>query len=139
MEKTGISVRYAATLALGTLLVTAGPANAADPGVADVGKERYMDYCAVCHGPDATGGGPLANVLNKVPSNLTMLSKNNGGEFPFNTVYDMIDGRDMPVVHGTNEMPIWGGEWRQKSKLGSETELRGRILEIIVYLRSIQQ
>lgn len=114
-------------------------ANAADDDVAKVGEQRFMDFCAVCHGADAKGGGPFAPMLNKAPTDLTMLAKANDGEFPFNQVYDMIDGRSMPGAHGTKDMPIWGGEWKRMDAIGAETALRGRILEIIIYLRSIQQ
>ena len=31
------------------------------------------------------------------------------------------------------------GEWKRMDAIGAETALRGRILEIIIYLRSIQQ
>jgi mono/diheme cytochrome c family protein len=115
------------------------PLLAADQSVEDLGKARYMDYCAVCHGADGKGGGVFKAMLNKAPVDLTLLAKNNGGEFPFGRVYDTIDGRNMPGAHGTVEMPIWGGTWRTDTALGAETELRGRILEMIIYLRSIQQ
>jgi mono/diheme cytochrome c family protein len=130
--------RLAAVSGLAGLLAL--PALAAEPtNVVEAGKARYLDFCAVCHGADAKGGGVFKAMLNKPPVDLTTLSKNNNGSFPFGRVYDQIDGRDMPGAHGTVEMPIWGGTWRTDSALGAETEIRGRILEIIVYLRSIQQ
>lgn len=134
-----LRVPTALALVLGIGIVLSPPAFAADEDVVAMGKQRFMESCAVCHGAEGKGGGPFANVLNKAPSDLTMLSKANDGDFPWSRVYDMIDGREMPRAHGTAEMPIWGVEWRAKSTMGSETELRGRILEMIVYLRSIQQ
>jgi mono/diheme cytochrome c family protein len=107
--------------------------------VEEVGKARFIEGCAVCHGVDAKGTGPVANVLTPKPSDLTMLSKNNGGAFPFMQVYDTIDGRALPSAHGTREMPIWGKRWKGGPSPAAETALRGRILEMIVYLRSIQQ
>jgi len=78
-------------------------------------------------------------MLTKKPADLTVLSKNNGGTFPFDRVFETIDGRDtIGGAHGTKEMPIWGGEWKGSS-VASETALRGRILEMIIYLRSVQQ
>ena len=122
-------------------LLLVGPFNtqAADMGVEEAGKGRFMDYCAVCHGADAKGGGPFATMLTKQPSDLTVLSKNNGGAFPFDRVFETIDGRgNVGGAHGSNEMPIWGADW-EGSSVAAQTALRGRILEMIIYLRSIQQ
>ena len=112
---------------------------AADAGVEEAGKGRFMDYCAVCHGGDGKGGGPFATMLKKQPSDLTMLSKNNDGTFPFDRVFETIDGRgNVGGAHGSAEMPIWGADWEGTS-VAAQTALRGRILEMIIYLRSIQQ
>lgn len=111
----------------------------ADQAVEAAGKVRFMENCAVCHGPDGKGGGPFTTLLKSPPSDLTMLSKGAGGDFPFNRVYDAIDGRSsLKGAHGSKEMPIWGGEWKGSS-VAAETALRGQILEMIIYLRSIQQ
>lgn len=111
----------------------------ADKDVEAAGKARFMENCAVCHGADAKGGGPFTTLLKSAPSDLTMLSKGNGGDFPFNRVYDAIDGRaSVKGAHGSKEMPIWGGEWKGSS-VAAETAVRGQILEMIIYLRSIQQ
>src|ERR1035438_2392809 len=46
------------------------------------GPDLYQRYCAVCHGKDGKGGGPAAAALKAIPTDLTQLSKNNGGKFP---------------------------------------------------------
>jgi len=125
---------------LGLILLAGSLAARAETSTPEsAGKARFMDYCAVCHGADAKGGGPFATLLNKKPSDLTTLSQRNEGEFPFNRVYETIDGRTMPGAHGTEQMPIWGGQWKSSASLGNETGVRGQILETILYLRSIQQ
>ena len=129
--------RLVATLPLALLLSTV--VHAADPGVVEMGKQRYLDNCAVCHGADGKGGGPFTPMLKSPPSDLTILAAKNNGDFPFNAVYDTIDGRGMPTAHGTADMPIWGRQWKNPAQLGGETEVRGRILETLVFLRSIQQ
>jgi len=130
---TGLAI----ALVTGSLFV-AGNAGA-DESVEQAGKARFMENCAVCHGADGKGGGPFAQLLKSPPSDLTVLSKSANGEFPFNRVYEAIDGRDMVKgAHGSKDMPIWGGEWKGSS-VAPETVLRGRILEMIIYLRSIQQ
>ena len=106
------------------------------------GKQRYMESCAVCHGDNGAGVGIVSNYLTKQPSNLTMLAKNNGGSFPFMTVYKTIDGRAKIGAHGSREMPVWGAVYKGTSPEAagmSEAIVRGRILELIVYLESIQE
>jgi mono/diheme cytochrome c family protein len=46
------------------------------------GVDLFKLHCAVCHGVDAKGDGPLAPHLKAMPANLTVLAKNNGGQFP---------------------------------------------------------
>ena len=110
---------------------------AADDAVVTAGKARFDQYCAVCHGSGGKGDGPFANLMTTKPADLTMLAKNNNGEFPFGKVYESIDGRSMLTAHGTTDMPMWGQELKDKGT-GGETELRGRLVETVVYLQSIQ-
>jgi mono/diheme cytochrome c family protein len=103
------------------------------------GWEAFLDYCAVCHGIDGQGNGPLAGELTKKPADLTRLAERNGGEFPFWRVYTTIDGRELSGAHGTREMPVWGFFWKYEDpEFSSDTYTRGRILELMLYLRSIQ-
>src|SRR5271169_6065957 len=37
------------------------------------GSKLYGAYCAVCHGRDAKGSGPMASSLKKAPSDLTRI------------------------------------------------------------------
>ena len=109
-----------------------------------LGRDHYEAKCAVCHGADGKGNGPVANMLTQKPSDLTMMSKNNDGVFPFWTAYEIIDGRKGVGAHGTREMPVWGKELYQAGRGGSqgistETIVRGQIMELLIYLRSIQQ
>jgi len=74
-----------------------------------VGKIQYQSSCAACHGADAKGDGPVSKELKTRPADLTVLAKNNNGVFPYDRVFQMIDGRNSTVAsHGTREMPIWG-------------------------------
>jgi mono/diheme cytochrome c family protein len=111
--------------------------------VAKAGKPTYEQYCAVCHGLAGKGDGGAANILTVKPADLTQVSKRNGGEFPFWRVYRIIDGREEVIRgHGSREMPIWGTELRATAGSGNiaeESTVRGRILELIYYLQSIQE
>jgi mono/diheme cytochrome c family protein len=130
----------------GGLLVAASIADAA-PAFAQhmtIGAIEFRMSCAVCHGEDARGDGPLAHLLTIKPSDLTQLSKRNKGQFPFERMVETIDGRTQVSGHGTREMPVWGTRYeadvgRQYGPYGSETVVRTRILELVHYLETIQQ
>lgn len=105
---------------------------------AEKGRQRFQENCAICHGVDARGAGPFVLLLKKMPPDLTRMKKENNGYFPFDKIYEAIDGRKLPPAHGTSEMPIWGRHYKTVVPEGSETMVRGRILELVLYLRSIQ-
>lgn len=106
-------------------------------GALAAGAAHFEYNCAICHGLDARGNGAFADLLAIKPPDLTGLARAHAGNFPFTQVYRRIDGRDMPLAHGTAAMPLWGT--RLKREGGDETYVRGRLFEIILYLESIQQ
>ena len=114
----------------------------------ELGRNEYVTACAGCHGESAMGDGPLAGLLNIETPNLTTLTAEKGaGEFPFEWVVWMVDGRNIIRAHGA-EMPIWGDRYMASAKMAeaaSETPeaqelmIRGRILSLVYYLESIQK
>jgi mono/diheme cytochrome c family protein len=111
----------------------------------DVGKYEYDGHCAICHGVSGTGQGiePYWSYLSKTPANLTTLSKNNGGVFPFARVYQTIDGREQVQAHGTREMPVWGREYTEAGANMSpyynpEAFARAKILALTEYIYRLQ-
>jgi hypothetical protein len=46
--------------------------------------------------------------MAKPVTNLTVLSSNNDGVFPFKQVEKSITGKSQVVAHGTIDMPVWG-------------------------------
>ena len=120
---------------------------------ADAGKSEFQSSCATCHGIDGKGKGPLAGQLKVAPTNLTALAKKNNGVFPFDAVYETIDGIKVIIAHGTRDMPIWGNRYtpvpnRALSPKSSrffdfsydpEVVVRTRILAVIDYLNRIQE
>jgi hypothetical protein len=56
---------------------------------------------------DGKGGGPTAQALKVKPPDLTLLTKNNRGQFPSNRVRSTIMGEEVLASHGSREMPIW--------------------------------
>jgi len=113
------------------------------------GNRTYDRFCSVCHGADAKGNGMYKENLKVSPSNLTKLSSSNNGTFPWIMMYQIIDGNDISLEHGTNEMPIWGelfnisnwskGDWNKGYTEHSVAITRGRIFELLVYLDFIQE
>ena len=109
-----------------------------------MGHKEYERTCSLCHGIDAKGHGAYAFELNKAPVNLTQIKRDNNNTFPFSKLYRIIDGREDITSHGTRMMPIWGQRfnsesWIDTNQLNSETLVRGRIFELLLYLETIQE
>jgi len=109
------------TAVLGASLVAApvlGYGQAANSdSYANTGKDEYQSQCAVCHGELGKGDGSFNANLNVKASDLTLLSKNNGGVFPFQRIYDVISGTADVVGHGPRSMPIWGNYYKEIARL----------------------
>jgi mono/diheme cytochrome c family protein len=108
-----------------------------------VGEQEFMDFCAVCHGIEADGKGPMRTVLSVAVPPLTGLSMANGGVFPMSRVIEIIDGRSTLRGHGATSMPVWGTVYTDPTQAGVDPEgarlaVRRRILALAEYLESIQ-
>ena len=119
-----------------------GPA-AAQSQDADAVRETYLEYCATCHGLDATGNGPTAPALILQPTNLTLLSAHNGDEFPTFRVVARIDGRDPLVSHGS-PMPVYGDFFEGKGvalpdPAGQPIMTSQPIVDLVAYLEGLQE
>ncbi len=126
------------------LLLMASPTladEALEQGKADFGK-----LCAPCHGQNAKGDGPEVSHLKKKPSDLTQVTAKYG-RFPEDRVFETIAGIDMPVGHGTRDMPSWGDVFVSEG-VGNSTNLADamkasddasrRIAGLVRYIESIQ-
>jgi mono/diheme cytochrome c family protein len=107
------------------------------PTSAASGEQMYMTYCAVCHGKDGKGGGPAAEALKMPPTDLTTLSKNNGGKYPSLKVSSSIRGEANLPAHGSKDMPVWGRLFRSMSG-GHEAEVQQRVANLSKYIESLQ-
>jgi len=133
-----------ASLLMLPMLVSQSVVQAADKeGEWVAAKDEYVHYCSACHGFEGKGDGMVSSVLTVKPADLTQLSANNKGSFPYVKVRAIIDGRSYPGqsgtirAHGPVDMPVWGSVFRGET--GSEYVTKGRILAIVDYLSSIQQ
>lgn len=87
------------------LALATGLAGCVQP--AEVGRRDFQQFCVSCHGEDGTGNGWAAQHLPRAPSDLTTLSRRNGGEFPALSVMGTIDGYSRRL-HGDLTMPEFG-------------------------------
>jgi mono/diheme cytochrome c family protein len=121
-----------------TLIVTALILLPADRLLAQTGKEDYRHYCASCHGLDGTGR--QASIGAELPD-LTQLRRRNRGKFPFEEVYEVVDGHSQSLWHRRRaDMPYWGEVFREEEKnTASKAKVEARIAAIVEYIRSLQQ
>lgn len=125
-----------------TLAAALGGAGAAAAQDVAEGEALYMQFCATCHGADATGSGPTAEILNVQPADLTRLAANNGGQFPHARVVSQIDGRSLNVAHG-GPMPVFGpffeGEdTAMKTSAGQPILTSRPIVDLVAWLETVQ-
>jgi hypothetical protein len=69
---------------------------------------------------------------------LTKYTAKNGGVFPTERVYRIIDGRDVSS-HGNREMPVWGDAFRGSRDGLTDEAVKARIQAIVKYLQGIQE
>lgn len=122
--------------------LAAMPAGAQD---ADLGKEIFVDRCAVCHGAEGGGDGVVGELLERRPKNLRLLAKDSGGTFPADLVAQVIDGRTTIPGHGGPDMPIWGEYFMTQAleehginPKDARLLVDGRIGSVVLFLESIQ-
>jgi mono/diheme cytochrome c family protein len=101
------------------------------------GAELYRRDCAVCHGNDLRGGGPVPSPY-RVPPDVTTLARRHGGKFPRSYVSDVLQNGIAMPAHGPAEMPIWGAEFRLGNQL-NDTQLALRIAALTHYIESHQR
>jgi mono/diheme cytochrome c family protein len=123
------------------LMIVAGTAPAQEANI-DNGRDTYLYFCAECHGKDAAGIGPIAEMLAFEPPELIGLSERNNGIFPTLYVATQIDGRARSVGHG--DMPIFGWSLDSEKQVPIKLEngqmlmVTQHLLELLAYLESIQ-
>ena len=106
---------------------------------APTGKVDYQYFCAQCHGIDGAG-----NKESDIPGpDLTHLSKENGGKFPLQRVYGVIDGSKRIAAHKRFwDMPLWGIYFREPqnvSEEASEAKAKSRMTDLVRYIQGLQK
>jgi mono/diheme cytochrome c family protein len=117
-----------------------GPSRAAEESEAttpaELGKDAYMSHCAVCHGLEGYGNGPLADAMKIAPSDLTRIAAKHDGKFPSDKVADVIRNGGGVLGHGSPSMPAWGLYFAEK---GKPEVARERIRALVAYIEGIQE
>jgi mono/diheme cytochrome c family protein len=132
----------ALVFAMGIATLLVGPTAAQDP---IAGQEEFRLHCAACHGMTGLGDGPIGPILKTPAPNLAFISERNGGKFPFQKVYEIIDGKSVVAAHGTRDMPIWGERYRTESKPVTPDQAniadqlaQQRILSLVYFIGTLQ-
>lgn len=126
----------------GIVLLAALPAAAGEGTDKDLGtiagSFTYKTYCAVCHGAGGKGDGPLSENLRFRPLDLTLIARRNGGSYPEETVFRIIDGRKPVKGHGGPDMPVWGDAFKNAESGFREDAVKERIQGLVDFLKTIQ-
>lgn len=128
-------------LMLFACVTLAGPAvdeTQLPPTYMPTGQQMYKQYCAVCHGADAKGQGPLGALLKTPPPDLTTLAKRHLGKFPYEYVSNLLQFGPGPTAHGTSDMPTWGPIFRYYDNQ-NERVVQQRIKNLCAFLASLQE
>jgi mono/diheme cytochrome c family protein len=128
------AARVVAVAALAVLAAGAARAQETDETV-ETGQEAYLRHCAVCHGLEGFGNGPLAEAMKIGPSDLTRIAEKHGGEFPSAKVSDVIRNGGGVLGHGSPTMPAWGLYFAEKRK---PDVARARIKALVDYIEGLQ-
>ena len=125
-------------IALAGLVACVGPSM---PDRAE-GRLFFSDNCTSCHGPGGAGDGDMSKSLSVQPTDLTMLSRSNGGSFPATRALAYIWG-DPEQSHLARVMPQFGGAMAEDLvpvKLdGVFTPTPRALAGLLAYLESIQK
>lgn len=109
------------------------------------GREEFRNHCAACHGLTGLGDGPIGPLLKTPAPNLALISSRNEGKFPFQRVYEIIDGSALLAAHGSRDMPLWGDRYQKDAKPITPDQAamtrqlaEQRILSLVYYIGTLQ-
>jgi mono/diheme cytochrome c family protein len=134
--------KFGAVAAVMAMVFLHGPAFAQDPVA---GQEEFRMHCAACHGLSGLGDGPIGQSLKTPAPNLALITQRNGGLFPFQRIYEIIEGSAVVSAHGSRDMPLWGDRYRRDAKPVTPDQVditnqlvEGRILSLVYYIGTLQ-
>lgn len=110
-----------------------------------IGENEYRLHCAACHGLTGRGDGPIGQILKTPAPNLALITERNGGKYPVQKIYEIIEGSSVIAAHGTRDMPLWGDRYRKEpdpqtpdqASLANDLAQQ-RILSLVYYVGTMQ-
>ncbi len=105
------------------------------------GEVLYRRHCASCHGTSGKGDGAVAEFLTPQPTDLTVFTREQGGDYPASDMMQAIDGTRTIRAHGDSAMPVWGRVFEEALQDVSHTR-RTTLLHLralVEYIRTLQQ
>jgi len=100
------------------------------------GVDEFQRNCALCHGLDGRGVGPVSEKMTRPAADLTQIAKRNNGVFPFSKVAGTISKGTDIAEHGPSRMPAW-----EKIFAADSDPVRAKaiIFEVTKYVETLQE
>jgi hypothetical protein len=124
-------VAAAALMGIGALLTTQSASTYE-------GSSDYQAFCSSCHGPSGRGDGVMAEALQRRPTDLTQLARNNRGVFPAEKVFQAIEG-GASAHGGSPDMPEWASVFGKSFESATASRTKDRIELLVKFLKTIQE
>lgn len=108
------------------------------PGsAATSGAALYGAFCASCHGETGRGDGPVADLAPVRPSDITVLSRSNGGVYPRREVMEVLEGTRAQRTHAGG-MPNWR-EVIARNENNDERRIKARLDALVEHVETLQR
>jgi mono/diheme cytochrome c family protein len=102
------------------------------------GAYLYRAFCATCHGETGKGDGPVADIADRRPADLTILRRNNGGTYPRDRVLRVLENVEPLPGHQPPAMPNWRNVLKT-TEGGDERVIRTRLEALADHVGTLQQ
>jgi cytochrome c5 len=102
------------------------------------GADEFQRYCALCHGADGRGMGPLSDVdaMKKRAADLSQIALRNNGVFPFSKVANTISVGGSLAAHVPSRMMAWEKIFSVES---DPVRAKAIIFEVTSYVERLQE
>ena len=138
LNRLAIALAAACSLSAAALTAAAASDSSGSTILADdvSGGEHFQRYCALCHGADGRGAGPVTDKMTRPAPDLTQIAKRNNGHFPFSMVAAKILEGGGVAEHAASSMPAWGKIFAAES---DPIRAKATIFEVTTFLETLQE